>query len=157
MKNVEKVLVIIFLIGIIFKAFSIVGGNILVFLSLFSLSIFYFFFTFPLLNNLNFNQVFKKKSYDTITSLRTLYSIFCSFAFYSFIIGMLFRIFNWENAVLIFWFGVVFLAICFTISLVKYFQNHSIFYKSVLMRIALFIIFYILYFLIDLYVGWAPR
>jgi hypothetical protein len=155
MRNLEKVLIVCFFIGVLLKALSLVGGNILVFLSLFSLSIFYLLFTFALFNNLTFKQMLKKESYENITALRTIYSILCSFAFYSFIIGLFLKTFNREGEVPFFWSGTIFIVFCLIITLIKYFQNHSTIYKIALIRMGLFALFFILYLFIRFTVGWA--
>lgn len=156
MKVFERVVILIFIIGIILKAFSLIGGDTLVFVSLFTLSVFYFIFSIVILNKMDFKQIFQRQSYDNISSLRALYSMFCSVAFYSFLTGLMFRTFNWENATLTFWLGVLLLSVCLIISLIKYMQYHSTFYKLILLRIGVFVVFLLLYLLIHLTVGWAP-
>jgi hypothetical protein len=154
MKNVEKVLAALLLISMILKIFSIPGGDFLVCISLIFSSAFYFFFTFPLLNNLTVRQLFYRESFEVITSLHALYSLFCSFAFYSFSMGLCFYIFNWPNRLLLFWFGIVLFVICLIISTVKYINSRSIFYKAILIRIIIFAFFFGLYLAINFTKGW---
>jgi hypothetical protein len=148
MKTFEKVLVIIIIIGLILNIFSVPGSKILVDFPILILSLFYIFFSFALLNDISLSKILKKRSYNNINTLRIIFSIFSGWAFSCFLLGFLSELFSWKDSSLLFWTGLVYIMICLIICLIKYFKAHSIFYKSIIIRIIIYCCFYVFIFLL---------
>jgi hypothetical protein len=140
MKKLEITFILIFLMGMIFRILSIVGSNTLIFFSLAPLSLFYFFFSFAFLNRIKLKQILKNESYSNTSHLRLVFTIVLGFCFSSFTLGILYKLLYWVSAQLVFITGIILLTICLIISIIKFKQNHLIFYKIILIRIFLMLI-----------------
>jgi hypothetical protein len=154
MKILEKILIITYIIGLLLKIFFIPGAIALIFISIYTLKIFYLLFSFFLINDINFRQIFKSKSYEKTNFLRNVFSIFCNLSFFMFIHGLSLIIFNLPFKMNIMYLGSLMLCITLIINLYKYFQINSIFYKNILIRTGVLIMLYFLYLLIYSFIGW---
>lgn len=148
MKTIEKTFIIFLSAGISLKFLNLpFGSTIIYFLSLF-LAIFYFLFSFALLNNISFKNVFKKNSYIEVSGIQGIISVHTGIAFSTFFIGFVYRVLHYEFGTVLIWNGFTFLMIFLLLSLYKFFKSHSLFYKGILIRSLIFLSFFLLHFLI---------
>ena len=134
MKKTEIILVIIFIIGLLFMAFSLPGQNMLMVLALGFLAMVYTFFGFALLNNIKFRNILKKDSYQSTSTARILGSVAIGISLAVAIDGILFRIMFWPGASVMLSNGIIFLAIITIIGIIKFSKNKSAFYIGVFKR-----------------------
>lgn len=135
MKITEKILLALALIGITFSFIPFPGGSVLTVLSLSVLSLLYFYFSFALLHNIKFRNIFKKSSYAGISTIRIVGSVASGMVISTLTIGLLFELMMWPGASAMMIIGVVPALIIIVISFIKYLSGKSDFYKSVLVRI----------------------
>ncbi|NVO03062.1 MAG: hypothetical protein HXX09_10225 [Bacteroidetes bacterium] len=117
----------------VFPFFFLIHSIILLF--------FYFIFTFALLNNLSFKDLFIARSYSKIGSLKTIGTIGLGFALSSVVAGIMFIELVWyggyPNVVI----GMITLLIIGIVALIKISKSENkLFYKNVLFRAFGFII-----------------
>lgn len=107
MRILEKILLCFLFLGVFFKVMHYPGASVLLVLSLGSLSMLYFGFSFLLLNKIRTRNAFKVASYNNVSGLRLLGSVFLGLLFSQALIGLLFRIQLYPGA------SVMLLTACF--------------------------------------------
>ena len=134
MKLAEKIIIVLALVGTLFKLFLVSGGGLIVVVSYTALSTLYFYFGFALFNNIRLRHVFKKESYVGVSSGRIIGGIAMGISFSICLIGMLFKVQYWPGE------GVMLMAGMFTGVLVlipsifKFLKNREEYYKKALVR-----------------------
>jgi hypothetical protein len=135
MKRIEKILVVLVVLGVVMKLLSIEGGSFTMFIGLWGLICFYLIFTFFLLNNISFRRIFTKEPYVNISTARMIGAVGCGVIFSSVCIGLLFMAFRypgWEVQVIV---PLIPLLIVLVISAIKYkSSSNRLFYVEVLIR-----------------------
>jgi uncharacterized membrane protein YidH (DUF202 family) len=86
----EKIVVFVGLVGTLFKLLYIPGP--LFSFSLLLLSIYYFLFSFIILNDIRFKNTFKKEAYKSISKQRIIGSVFIGIGIAILIFGILFNV-----------------------------------------------------------------
>jgi hypothetical protein len=148
MKIIERILISMVALGCILQFFSLPLENFIVFISLVTSAVFYFIFSFALFNDLKINQIFKKKSYYGINAHHAIYTVYCGFVFSAILFGLTYSILHYEQSILMFYFGVLFLFLLLVFTVIKYFQRRTQFYKAILIRVIIFIVLFGLHLLI---------
>ena len=143
MKSLEKVLLIIFLLSLIFKYFHGVGSSLLLLLSTNLLAIFYFYFSFALFNNIEFKKIFKKTSYPKFVRKRLAITIFSGFSLSISFIGILFKIEIYPGAVVLLIAGLAATTVLTLITLYRNSKTEGNFFFRILARVAIAAIFII--------------
>ena len=140
-KNISKVeltLLGIFIISIILLLISLPGGSMLMILSLGTLSFFYFYFGFAILNGITLRNIFKKKCYSGISSMRIVGAIGVGISLSMLNIGILFKLMSWPGSSFMLLVGLISISVFFAYSLIKIIINRSSFYANILFRTAFF-------------------
>ena len=150
MKKTERVLVALSAISTALHVAAISGGSQLSFLSLTTLSLFYYAFSFALLNGIGFRGLFRKVSYKGISAMRIIGAVCAGMTISTLAIALLFAILNYEGASNMLLSGLVPAVIILLISIIKYMKNKHVFYKGVILRVSLACVAGILPFLIDM-------
>lgn len=141
MKRFEKVLVILTMILLLLDiSMKINGVDLMLFVLLTLLSIFYFVLGFFLINNIELKDLFKKSSYSNISVLRMLGSFFgAAHGLSTVAMGILFIIMHYEGGINLLVIGLVTCAIVVVVSLIRYLARHDKFYLKVISRLCLWI------------------
>lgn len=135
MKRTELILGLIALAAVILKLFTVTGSGILLVLSFTALAILYYF-SFLLLNDIRFRDIFKKKAYKHTTALRIIISVVVGFAFAYTLMGALFKMQFYPGANILLGLGLITTSLVLVFSAISYFQKRTAFYRGVLTRIA---------------------
>ena len=140
MKKTEIVIVVISVIAIVLRLFSIEGGALLSTLSFGILSLFYLFFGFLLFNNIPIKSVFKKNVYSNLSWKRLLWSVSVGVSLSVAVIGILFALNRWAGASVMLRSGIILLlGVCAT-SLIRYIPKPSKYHAGILIRSGVLII-----------------
>jgi hypothetical protein len=134
MKKTETILILISLVAIILRLFSIEGGVMLSTFSFGILSLFYLFFGFLIFNNIPIKSVFRKNAYGDLNWKRLLWSVVTGIFLFIAIIGFLFKLNKWEGASMMLIIGIITLLPIVAISLIRYIPKPSMFHSGVFIR-----------------------
>ncbi|MES2515442.1 MAG: hypothetical protein V4580_14910 [Bacteroidota bacterium] len=135
MKKTEIILAILAVIAVMLNYLLVPGGVMLTVLTLSSLSCLYFAFSFALLNDIRFRNIFKSDSYKNIGALKIVGAIGTGWALSMAMNGLLFKLLYWPGAAVSIVGGMVSLSIPFIICVVKYvLGSNRAYYSRVLIR-----------------------
>lgn len=137
MKRVEKVFLIILIVSLIYKYLYGVGSSLLLLLSINLLAVFYLYFSFALLNDIEFRKIFKKASYPKNVRKRLAISIFTGIAISTSLMGILFKIQDYPGADLLL---LASLGFTMALSLITLYKNYKVdgdFYFNVFIRVGI--------------------
>ena len=148
MKVIEKVLIVMVVVGYILQFFSLPLENFTIFISLISSAFFYFLFSFALFEHIGFGQIFKKEAYDSIKSYHAIYTVYCGFALSVLLLGLMSSILHYEKSAIMLYLGVCLLGMVLIFTAIKFFQRRTTFYKAILVRAVIFAILFGLHFFI---------
>jgi hypothetical protein len=138
MKKVEIVLGFMVFAGLGLDLLLIPGGLLLLFLSLTSLSVFYFFSGIGLFNGIGFRQIFTKSAYKGKSVMRVVGAILVGYALAITILGILFTYKSWQGGTTHLRVGLFLLLIALIIGGVKYAKNKSTYYSQIFRRIGIY-------------------
>ncbi len=138
MKNTEKILGIIFVLGLILKIANISGGMMLVLISSLLLSTLYFYLGFALFNDIPLNKVFKNDTYLSISKNKIIYAISVGFGLSILLTAIFFKLQNYTGQIPMMLVGLSVSLINLIFGIVKFAQNKSSFYKKILIRLIIF-------------------
>ncbi len=138
MKKIELILGVIAIIGIVLKLFHIPGGAALTILSLLTLSVFYYVFSFALFNGIRLRDIFKKEAYKETNIWRIIGAIVIGWDLSIVIIGGLFKLQSWPGGNLELLIGLVIAIIILIIAMIFYLKNKAEYYKRIAIRIAIY-------------------
>lgn len=141
MTKLEKILLIIAAVALILKLLSIPGMSLFLVISLLGLAMLYFYFGFALFNQIEFNNIFKKASYQKIKNIRILGAIGVGSALSIICIGSLFKIQHWLGSALYIYVGLSLAFVLMIISLIKFNKSKDEYYKTILIRLIPFSLF----------------
>ncbi|NQY29984.1 MAG: hypothetical protein HRT69_11005 [Flavobacteriaceae bacterium] len=125
------------IIALLLNLFLIPGSAVFTILSLATLSCFYFYFSFAILNSVRLRMIFKKGSFSKITTLRIIGAIGVGVNLSVVLLGILFKTLSWPGASVMLMSGLLGLSGSLVVMFVKYSQNKSSFYVNVFKRIVL--------------------
>ena len=138
MKKVEKVFVLLVLIGIVLRLMLVPRSAALMFLSSVALCLFYFYLGFALFNDIRLRSIFKKSSYDATNTMHILAGIASGFALSAACVGIMFKFLSWPGSFFQLLLAIFACTIIFVISLIKMKGSNIPFYKRILTRIVSF-------------------
>jgi hypothetical protein len=148
MKIVEKVLIILAIVGYVLKLLLIPGGSMLFYYCLIILWWLYFLLVFAFFNGIRLTALFKKDSYKDIPMLHILGSVFAGFALSVGVLGILFKLMTWPGAGINLFVGII---VCLTIIIIiaiRRKDKYKVYYNGLLIRlVAVTILCVALYFL----------
>ena len=137
MIKLEKILGIIFLVGLIFKLTFITGASLLLTVSLLALACLYYPLGFAFFNQIGFRKILKKDSYKGLSKLRIIGAIVAGMSLSPICVGILYKIQNWTGANINLEIGLISTLIVLAIALFKYFKSKGEFYIRIFKRIAI--------------------
>jgi hypothetical protein len=141
MKLIEKIFLFLLAIGIILKFNLIRGAGLLIITTSAILILIYGFFSFGVLNNIKFSEIFTKGAYNEISRLRLSYSIAGGLCLQILILGILFKLMWWHSFTIILLTGLIstFVILCF--ATIKFSKHKELFYKLILIRFIPYFVF----------------
>ena len=92
MKQLEKILIVIAVLGIILKLLDIQYSSLVLFISIVILSNIYFFLGFALFNNIRLRNILKPDSFNSIKPIRVVLTVGIGWGFSILSMGILFGI-----------------------------------------------------------------
>lgn len=135
MKDTERVLIVLSVLLLVVK--MLFGGvDIFIFIILSVLTLYYYCLGFFLLNNIHFEEILKRSAYRHISPVRIIGSIAASMFLSSLIVGILFKLMEYEGNLHLLAIGLMAVATVLLISLVKYLLTKDRFYLNVIFRFA---------------------
>ena len=142
MKTAERILIGIFILGIVLKMDSILGGAILTALSSTGLMGFYMFFGFAFFNNIPLKNVFSSSAYVDTAVLQIIEAILIGLFLVIIVGGLLFYALHWPGVRVMLTFGAVSCVITtiYTLSR-RFFSSHRL-YTNILLRLVPLCIIY---------------
>ncbi|HRH01744.1 MAG TPA: hypothetical protein PLI68_06670 [Bacteroidia bacterium] len=150
MKRIERILFIILLLSILLKLLFIPGSSILIVLVASILSLFYFIFTFALINELSLRQLFFSNSYSRIGSLKVVGIIGLGIGLSLATTGLMFIMQNWSGGLANLFGGIIIIFVIGIVALIKRQESENkIFYDKVLLRVGVSILVGLIAFLIS--------
>ena len=138
MKKFELIVGLIAILGIVLKLLHIPGSGVLTALTLSTLSMFYYVFSFALFNGIRIRDIFKKASYKDTNAKRIIGAIGLGFALSAITIGGLFKLQFWPGATIQLMAGLVTTGLILLIAVIFYFRSKADYYKGVFKRIAIY-------------------
>ena len=87
----EIICLVLAFIALVLNIVSLPGGIALMNISLLLLSLYYYIFSFAILNNIKLKNIFKKSEYDNKKTAHILLSVFWGFTYPSLLLGALYR------------------------------------------------------------------
>jgi hypothetical protein len=137
MKKIELIVGLIAILGIVLKLLHIPGSGVLTVLTLSTLSMFYYVFSFALFNGIRLRDIFKKASYKDTNAKRIIGAIGLGFALSAITIGGLFKLQFWPGATVQLMAGLVTTGLILLIAAIFYFRSKADYYTRVFKRIAI--------------------
>ncbi|HMR55944.1 MAG TPA: hypothetical protein PLM56_06095 [Cyclobacteriaceae bacterium] len=133
MKKIEMVLFIAAALGAVLML-NVDDDSTLVILSFSSLSLFYFFLSFVLFNDIRLRDIFKKSAYHNTNAKKIIGAIVLGFTISIIIIGALFRFLLVEGGNLLHLFGLMVLIVILIINVILYLRSMEKYYVNTLIR-----------------------
>jgi len=137
MKKFEIIIAVVSVIALVLSFLLVPHTESFGLLILLIYSMFYWLFSFALLNNIPFRDILKKIAYKGIGWKRIVGAICTGYALSVMIIGIFFKFLFFPGAMIISIWGIVCFLVIAIISVIKYEKNHSPFYAGILKRIAI--------------------
>lgn len=148
MKKAERVLVSFVAVTLIMEIVSAEGGGQLAMLSVMLLTVFYFLFSFALLNNIPVPKIFSRESYHGISVFRMIGAILTGFSLPTIILGILYKVLSWPGGLQLLLIGVIQCMMIGLIATIKLSTTKNKFYKEVLWRAGLMTVAGVIFFFI---------
>ena len=137
MKLTEKILAALIFISILLKLFLIPGGGVLLVLSMQLLTIIYFALGFAFFNGIRLRNIFKKASYEGISTMRVVGAVVTGICLSNLLVGILFKLQLWPGANATLIVALIPTIIVLIIILIKLFKNKDSYYSGIQLRIAI--------------------
>lgn len=146
MKRIEVLAGISFAIGYSLLIFEIPGGATLVFVSLLSLSLLYLLFSHFIFLDITLVSLFRKSRQKRIPLYKVLINIISGFALSFTFIGILCKIFAWENTEPYLKYGIWSLIIALLVTtIVSHYKGMELHLMSIIYRLTAFAIIGLLF------------
>lgn len=137
MKRFEIIIAIFSVIAVALKFLHVPGAMILTFTFFLIYSMFYYIFSFALLNNIRVRDIFKIEAYKGINWKRIVGAVGVGYSLSLVILGICFRLLPLSGANIILLIGLSDLFIIAVVAIIKYVKTRSKFYVGILTRIAI--------------------
>ncbi len=152
MKKLELILIVGAIVGILMALFHVTSYSWVVSFFFLTLSCLYYIFGFALLNNIPGRKIFKSDSYNGLGTWRILIAIGTGWAISTLVLGYLFSIRSYPMAELFLVVGLVFTAVMLLLASIKNVKERNQFYRSIILRCAVFIIIGIIFLLLPAHI-----
>ena len=137
MKKFEIIIAVVSVIALVLSFLLVPHAGSAETSTLLIYSMFYWIFSFALLNNVPFRDIFKKKAYKGIGWKRIVGAICTGYALSVIITGIFLKFLFLPGALITLLWGIICFLVIAIISVIKYEKNHSPFYAGILKRIAI--------------------
>jgi hypothetical protein len=148
MKKFEMIPVIGAIIGLLLALFNIPLDSLVVSVFFIALSCLYYFLGFALFNNIPARKIFKADSYKGIGTWRILIAIGTGIALSILTIGIMCSALNYPMAGTFLVVGIVLVAICIILALIKNALEKDQFYRNIILRSFVFLIISVIFLLL---------
>jgi hypothetical protein len=138
MKKLEIIFICLAALGLTFKVLHFPGSGVLTVLSLSLISSLYFYVGFALFNNIGFRKLFKKESYQNISSNRVVGGVATGMALSIAALGIQFKLQSWPGARVMLIFGFSSSVVITLVSLLKKSKSTDNYYPNILKRVVAF-------------------
>lgn len=149
MLKLERFFVAFAAISLVIKLSGAAGGAIMLYFVLMFLSMFYFVFSFALLNGVGFRGIFRKVSYSGISFKRMIGAVFTGFVLSTLIIALLFKALHYSGYLEMYVTGLGVALIIVVIAAYQFYKTRTQFYSQVLLRVTIAIFVSTLLFVLD--------
>lgn len=137
MRKLERILISLFIIGLLLQIVPMAGGSLLIVLALSTLAIVYFSGGFILFQNVRLRDLVSSKSGLGLNDLKAMFlSIGAGFFCSAIVIGVMFRVQAWPGASAMLIAGIAGMTICSAIALFFYSDKTTYPLKAILTRTA---------------------
>jgi len=147
MRIIEKILIALAAVALVFKISHYLGGGIMIVISLMMLSWLYMFLGFALFNGLGFRQLIKNESYKGIHAKQIIHAIAAGLAASVSLVGIVFKVQYWPGASFQLLDGIITGAIVLVITFVSFIKQRKPLHMRIFARLLpitlLSIIFYL--------------
>lgn len=144
MKKIELILGLTTLIAAVLNLFDYPMSTQLLIVSIGNLSLFYMYLSIPLFNEIPVRRMFSRASYEGISKGRFIGSLAVGLTFSAALIGLLFKLMIWPNAILELLLALVGLLIGLAVGIWRYRLAQDVFYTRLFKRIGIFLVLVIL-------------
>jgi len=136
MRLLEKILVVLVIIGGLFKLALFPGSAAILGLSITTLSILYFSFSFLLFNGIKLRNVFKKSSYQNVSRNRIIGAIGTGFPLSIVLMGFLFDLLILPGGLAMLYVGLTWLGLVFVVIITRVLKSGvNPYYRGILTRL----------------------
>ena len=139
--KIERILIVLFLVGILLRLFLIDGSALVLLFSLLLLSMFYFGFGFLVFNHLRIRAAFKNNVLQSIPKTKLLLGIVTGVNLSMLCIGILFGLLHWPGYKLMLLLSIPPALVILIFALYKRFKLNDTTYKITIKRSLLFLCF----------------
>ncbi len=137
MKRIEIGLVVFAILSISLRIGQVVGSSFLTMVSFLIMSCFYYGFSFALFNGIKFREILRRQSYQNVTAIHIITSIIAGMGIATLLIGILYRILNFNGASELIVSGIITLSIAIVITIWRFIKERHVVYKRIWQRTAL--------------------
>tara|TARA_B110000908_G_scaffold93488_1_gene110747 strand:+ start:2487 stop:3068 length:582 start_codon:yes stop_codon:yes gene_type:complete len=137
MKKAEIILGITATIAIISKFLNIPKSNMAILISILLLSLIYVIFSFALLNEIRFREIFKKESYQNVSGKKIIGAIAIGVGFSIVLLGILFKLLIWTGGQYMLQTGITFLGVITFVFVIYYLIKKTANLRKTFIRIGI--------------------
>ena len=138
MKKTEQLLIIVTLITIVLQALNIPGSAMILVIVLSLTAMLYMYLGFAIFNQIGFRQIFRKKSYESVSGMRILGAIAAGFTLSILLTGLLFKIMLWPGSGPMLTVSAFPCMIIMIVGLIRYSRDQSPYYTFIFKRLGIF-------------------
>jgi hypothetical protein len=138
MRITEIILSTIGTLGVLMSVLLIGGGNILTVIALTLLLLLHLLFGFAIYNGVKLRHVFKKASWESISTLKILGGIAAGLSVWAMLTGILYKVMIWPGANAMLQNGLFIAAITLLIALIKRKKSVAVIYRNAINRIVIY-------------------
>jgi hypothetical protein len=140
MIKTERYLVAFAIVSLTFNIAGITGAAFLMMISLLILSLFYYIFSFALLNGISFSNIFRRSTYKAISGLRLAGTVATGMALAPICTGILYCALHLNGGEIIILTGIVSGMFVGIVAAIRYRKSKSKFYTDIFIRLGIFTI-----------------
>lgn len=134
MKKLEKILIVLSMIGIAMKLVPIDGSGMITMLAMLALSLLYALFGFSLFNDIRLRDIFKKRAYAGVRSSHIIVAILSGLCLFFLATGILFKVQYWPGASIELFGGLLFTVLILIVCLIWWLSKPTAFIRNIFYR-----------------------
>jgi len=149
MKKLELIIIVGAAVGLLLALLNVPYHSVIVTFLFMALSFLYFYLGFALFNGIHLRKIFKAESYKGIGPWRIAIAIGTGIALSDLTVGFMLAINDYPMASSFLTFGLVFTSVMLLLTAVRNTKEKNQFYRSIILRCAVFIIIAIIFLLLS--------